>query len=356
MSKEYSMKYMQENLAYKHVLREYAVRHILEPLKRYPTTISDTIFSIILQRLEELYLLTVRFPEIVSPDSNRLDILRAIADQFEFTIRTDADIEEQVSILESVIEVYKKRGSIDSIENMWRYYGGNLPKDIKVKIPSYDIFRYNISTWSGAHRLQDKDTHRPGVYEVVLHNSNYDIPDLKEFMLKELVAAGNRVIFTNSVYDLLVGENSAYKYDVQEELLKCIEMLVSMDSIHGFTWSKYSKMSMSGRDSTWSGNYTLSAEVLKYLYVAQPISVLDYEAMTDIINTWVITPDNVIDVREDYMEYTQEIQYRYLVSYTPEIDDTSTERHLYDEHGNLVTSSYPGYFILAESLLGSEVI
>ena len=61
-------------------IREFIQSHLLAPLKQYPTVIQDTMLDIIADNLEKLYEYTWRFPEIVSPNSSRLDILKAIAE------------------------------------------------------------------------------------------------------------------------------------------------------------------------------------------------------------------------------------------------------------------------------------
>ena len=164
-------------------IREYIQDQLLNPFREHPTNIQNTLIEIITQRLEKLYDLTVEFPEIVSPNQNRLDILKAIADQFLFNVRQEADIQEQIDILDNILYVYTKRGSLDTIENMWKYYGGDLPKDIKVIIPSERVFRYSRSPLSGTHVFQDGKTNRTGTYEIRLTNSNYPIDKLRDFMI-----------------------------------------------------------------------------------------------------------------------------------------------------------------------------
>ena len=127
-------------------IRTYIESQLLDPLKRYPTKIQDTLLQIITDRIEELYTYTLKFPEIITPNAQRLDIVAAICEQFKFSIREEAELEEQLRILENILYVYRRRGSVDSIENMWKYYGGNLPKNIKIRIPAYNLFRYSLLT------------------------------------------------------------------------------------------------------------------------------------------------------------------------------------------------------------------
>lgn len=350
MAKEYDEHYTVTNNAYKRIIRDYVKEHLLEPLKKYPTTISDTLLYVIISRLEELYVYTCRFPEIISPDSNRLDILRAIVDQFEFTIRNEADIEEQISILENILHVYNLRGSVDSIENMWKYYGGDLPKDVKVKIPSYNIFRYNISSLSGSHVFQDADTYRSGVYEIVLNNSTYSIPDLREFLLNELVAAGNRIYFTNSLYSLLTGDNAAYKYDVEEDTF-IHTMLRTVNYRSGMSWSGSGRLSSVSQSSIWSGREDLFFELTNIIN----LDLID-------LSTYLPYDIMILETKTEYIIYTYDPnektfkEYQRYLSYTPESTIPVIEGYLYDSDGNLIDNRYPGYFILNKTLLGNEVL
>ena len=281
-------------------IRSYIQSHILAPLKQYPTIIQDTMLEVITSKLEELYELSWMFPNIITPNTSRLDILEAIAQQFLFTIRRDADLQEQINILNNILYVYNRRGSVDTIENMWKYYGGELPKDVKVVIPSYNLFRYSMSALSGTHtfvkgkssyitldtpspveipsgglvRVEgtpreilitgvvrqgsrivnlanavglnvgdtvivdrkytgrivevysssevDRTVNTSGAYEIRLTNNTYPIADLREFLLKELVAAGNEIYFTNDLHLYILGENpetNPYKYNVSSDYL-----------------------------------------------------------------------------------------------------------------------------------------
>lgn len=333
-------------------IRKYIQSQLLEPFKKYPTTIQDTFLEIITDRLEELYEYTIRFPEIVSPDSTRLDILRIIADQFQFHIREEADLLEQIAILENILSVYNKRGSIDTIENMWKYYGGDLPKEIKVNIPSTKLFRWNLSELSGTHVYPDSDTYRSGVYEISLYNSTYPIDKLKEFMLSELVAAGNRIYFKNNLYSTLIGEDSAYSYEVLEDTLIKLQ-LKPITYRSGLTFSGNSPLSKNSNLSVWSGRPDLFFE-LTILLELEGIQLSDYKLYEGISVTHVKPEYVLYDILAD-LKLTKKFSMQ-RTSYTPESSIIYLERYLYDINGDLLTSSYPGYFILGESLLGEEVL
>lgn len=352
MAREYQERYTAENENYKSVIRKYVKSQLLEPLRRYPTTIGDTLLHIITKRLEELYLYTVRFPEIVSPSYNRMDILQAILEQFDFTIRTEADIEEQIDILDNILHVYRKRGSIDTIENMWKYYGGNLPKDIKVKIPSYNLFRYNISKLSGTHVFQDGDTNRAGVYEVVLNNtSNYSVEELKEFMLSELVAAGNRIYFTHSLYSMLTGDSS-YLYEVQKNTFVHTQMQ-TISNQSGMVWDGAAGLSNSDI-ARWSGKSNIFVDILKIGLLYHLDLSDDYKPLY-FFKSLVSELTSLVDCRLDDILKNYFLNLSLDVTYTSDSLSADINENSYDRDGNLLTNKYPGYFILASTLLGNEV-
>lgn len=338
-------------------IRSFIKDHLLYPLTKYPTTIQDTMLEIIIDRLEKLYELAVVFPEIISPNSSRLDILKVIADQFVFLVRDDADLQEQINILDQIIYVYNRRGSIDTIENMWKYYGGKLPKEVKVSIPSYNLFRYSISTFSGTHVFPDGATNRTGVYEIRLYNNTYPIPDLREFLIRELVAAGNFIYFTNILHMELLSSNPAsnpFKYLVYQRDIKYLQLSVLKDH-QGLTWSGINPLSRNSEDSYWSGRGSIFLEVTNIMSI-----YLD--------SSFIFTPDplgfhfsqvrDVSEVRFPIYVQTNSTMHINLLEYSTPIENTIfISRNLYNSQGEIIEdSNYPGYFILGESLLGKEVI
>ena len=338
-------------------IRAFIRSHLLEPLKQYPTIIQDTMLELITQKLQTLYDYTDKFPEIVTPSTNRLDILKAIADQFLFTVREDADIQEQLNILDNILYVYSKRGSIDTIENMWKYYGGKLPKDVKVIIPSYNLFRYSISKLSGTHVFQDNSLNRTGVYEVRLINNTYPIPDLREFLIKELVAAGNYFYFTNTLHMDVLGSNPSsnpYQYLVSEDTLIDLQLEV-LKAHQGLTWSGYNPLSKKSEDSAWSGRGAIFLE-LTHLLDLPLIELNTYKLYGDL----GIYVNTIPSISEIVYSITAKHHTQYLINYylycTPEDSLVSINRDLYNRKGELITSEYPGYFILGESLLGEAII
>ena len=331
-------------------IRDFIQSQLLEPLRRYPTLIQDTLLELITQKLEELYELAVRFPEIVSPNQNRLDILKIIADQFVFAIREEADLQEQINILDSILYSYNRRGSVDTIENMWKYYGGDLPRDVKISIPSYNLFRYSISALSGNHVFQDNTNNRTGVYEIKLINSTYPIDDLREFLIRELVAAGNLIYFTNILHMDLTGDTSHYKYEVYEDTFVNLQLQV-LQSQEGLSWSGYNPLSKNSLNSVWSGRASIFLELTKILDIE--LVLLDTYDPIEIVRSVIPMIGDIeydIDTNIETIKYIENLLY-----YTHPDETILISRYLYNSDGELITSSYPGYFIVGETLLGEAI-
>lgn len=180
-------------------IREYINETLQEPLRRYRTPIQDAILELMIEFFEEYHLKIEELPKIILPNRYRLDILDQIALSKGFSIRPEADLTEQMDILANISYVYKVRGSIYSIEHMKELYGGDLPSPVRVSIPSYNLFRYQISTYSGYDVYQDSDYYRPGVYEVHLEQYHGDIPKLIDWMYDELVASGALIYVKNKI-------------------------------------------------------------------------------------------------------------------------------------------------------------
>lgn len=336
-------------------IRTFIKSHLLEPLKYHPTVIQDTLIELITQRLQELYDYSAKFPEILEPNQSRLDILQAIAQQFLFTVREDADIQEQLDILTNILYSYNKRGSIDTIENMWKYYGGTLPKDVKVIIPSYNLFRYSISKLSGTHVFQDGMTNRTGVYEIRLTNNTYPIPDLRDFLIKELVAAGNYFYFTNTLHMDVIGDYEAtnpYKYLVYKNTVQYIQLDV-LKAHQGLTWSGYNGLSLKGEDHAWSGRGSIFLELthIKEIGNVKMNTYLPYES--DLV---VVIIKSLGDIMYKMLpRLSRELQINSFLYCTPSESAIPIARHLYDRQGNPVDSPYSGYFILGHTMLGEVV-
>lgn len=332
-------------------IRNYIRSKLLTPLKSYPTPIQETLLEIITSRLEEIYVLTKRFPEIIGTTNNRLDIINTIAEQFNFELRDEANIKEQLAILENILHLYRKRGSIDTIEHLWKYYGGDLPHDLTISIPSYNIFRYNLSSFSGEHVFQDGGTNRSGAYEILLNNSNYPIPKLRDFLLKEVVAAGNRIYFTNNLYSLMYGEEASYKYDVMKDYFVDLQMNTSSYR-SGMQWSGIGKLSDTSELSVWSGRPELFVE-LSSIYELGPVSLNDfYPRIIDILAVLPAT----MDVHYSISSTAEEVLFKEIYTdYTESVDESVIVKYSYDRTGNPIKSEFPGYFVTCSTLLGSEV-
>ena len=182
-------------------IREYVVKTLQEPLRKYRTPIQDAIIEIMIEYFENYHISIEKLPSIITPDpvDGRYDIINAIAASYKFTIRPEALIEEQVAILANIAYVYKLRGSVYSIEHMKELYGGNLPEPVNVSIPSYGIFRYCISPYDQTDVYQDGDHYRPGIYDVNIYRYNEDINTLISWMYEELVTSGALIKVINHI-------------------------------------------------------------------------------------------------------------------------------------------------------------
>lgn len=180
-------------------IREYINRTLQEPLKRYRTPIQDAILELMTSYFETYHLGIQELPSIITPSKDRLDIVDAIAASHGFTIRPEAPLDEQLNILANIGYVYRLRGSIYSIEHMKSLYGGDLPSPAKVEIPSYGLFKYNISQYDQMDLYQDGGYNRPGTYNVWIYNYRGDIDGLIEWMYKELVTSGALIHIMNKI-------------------------------------------------------------------------------------------------------------------------------------------------------------
>lgn len=185
-------------------IREYVVKILQEPLKKYRTPVQDAILELMIEYFENHHILIDKLPTLLEPNKERYDILNAIAESYQFNIRPEAMIEEQLGILSNIAYVYKLRGSVYSIEHMKELYGGNLPSPVHIDIPSYDIFRYNISAYDQTDVYEDGIHYRPGIYDIHIYRYFEDIDALVDWMYKELIASGATVDIINHLND---GEN-----------------------------------------------------------------------------------------------------------------------------------------------------
>lgn len=323
-------------------------KNLISSFKRYSTTVQDTILRIIGERLQETYDLTDSFTDILlEPDASRPDIIKAKSKQYNFDLRDEAALSEHIKLLEAINQIYSKRGSIDSIEHMWKYYGGNLPKDVKISIPANDIFRYNISKWSGSHKFQDDSYYRSGVYNINI-NGDYDVNALREFVNKEFVAAGTEVYYNKFISSYISGTDygSLYASKVIKRTILDTTSLVSYVK-SGLIWSMYSPY------KTWSGRPNLFIDISRVFEINVSfgdIIVYDISIIAG-KGTYVIVTSNDVCWESTLISITN------ITVCTPTTNNYIVEKHFYDIEGNEITSntSYPGYFVLGETLLG-EVI
>lgn len=232
-------------------LRQYIRENLIDPLKNQSTYTQETLVELITQRLEEIQRAAEEFPDLVNPEKVREHMLEELGKSFAYDLDPRMSVEEQRKVLSHIVETYKRRGSIETIENMWKYYGGNLPKNVKVVIPAYNLFRYSVSKLSGKDRFKDGSYYRSGAYEMIIED-DIDIQSIKEFVLKELVAAGTNVLFSKKAI-LDITDASAFKnYEpLNNQLLQ--NLFINMQSVTyraGLVYSSNTlNRSLSGRQS-----------------------------------------------------------------------------------------------------------
>lgn len=330
-------------------MHDYVNKKIITTFRRYPTTVQDTLLRIIGDELQETYDLTDTFTDIMlSPDNLRPDIIKAKAKQYNFDIREEASLSEQIKLLEAINVINSKRGSIESIEKMWTYYGGNLPKNVKIDIPAHNIFRYSISKFSGLDRFQDNNYYRSGVYNINV-DGDYDLKSLRDFVNKELVAAGTKVNYIKRMQPLFPKddkESGMSADNVYSNYILFTDLLVSLNR-SGLTWSTYSQY------NTWSGKANIFVDIYR-LYDLGIISIGDITTLELYYYTEKSTL--VLASVSNSLESTT-INFNLKAISTPTEAQMSADQHFYDTEGNEIntSSNYPGYFVLGSTLLG-EVI
>ena len=317
---------------------------LINSFQALPTTIQDTLLRIISIRLRELYAQIQRIPEELLQPS-RYDMLKAKAAQVAWDIDNKHSLLEQKDLLESIFEIYKKRGSIESIENMWLYYGRDLPKDVNVSIPLYNIFRYSISKWSGKDKFQDGVHYRAGVFTITIKD-DYDLDQVRDLVMTELVTAGRKVNFLKEIWlSTLDGYIDFSADEVKTDYLIDIQMLTALQKF-GLIWSEQSV------SRTWSGKANILIDIARLMYIDlvqyiyHPISDIDARLLRDAIaryfseNAWT---DHLVSIKPQ-VKFESDDPAQYYIRY-------------YDKDGNMLEpAAYGGYFILSESKLGTMPI
>jgi hypothetical protein len=82
---------------------------------------------------------------------------------------------------------------------MYSLYGRDLPKKVRVEIPSYGLFKYSESLYDGSDLYQDSLYNRTGVYHVWLYEYTKNIDTLVSWMYSELIASGTRIHIKNRI-------------------------------------------------------------------------------------------------------------------------------------------------------------
>ena len=167
------------------------------------------------QYQELLYLLSIifddvkdlidRFPELADVDNVEEVFLPKLAKLVGYKLRYSIDLDVQREIIKNMIHVYRDRGSDDSISMAATYgddpnwIGGHLftpgHYDNKVRAwvehPVEQIFRFDISEFSGEDKLQDKTYYRAGT--IIIHSATWN--DELRKAVRKVVPAGLRIYY-----------------------------------------------------------------------------------------------------------------------------------------------------------------
>lgn len=317
---------------------------LINTFKKYPTAIQDTLLRLIAIRLNELNTQLENFSEeILVSHKDSYDILKAKAAQFDYDINTKYSLSEQINLLNSIYTIYSKRGSVDSIKHMWKYYGRDLPKNVEIQIPAAELFRYSISKLSGTHKFQDGVYYRAGVYTIVI-DGEYDLDQVREFVLNELVTAGRKVNFNKKIFSYLLGDLSA-------DTIIC-DRLISRFSVvsilkTGLIWSTNSKPYM------WSGSANLLIDIARIF----TIDKINFNYIVDEIERNATTA-LVVKFLSYYNIYKDDLLLTNKFTLCTNIGiQKDSSIHYYDSFGNeKQLSEYPGYFIIGSTKLREVIL
>jgi hypothetical protein len=124
-------------------------------------------------------------------DSPRLEapvFLPLLGQKVGYTYDPSKSIAVNRKLIQNAIDIYKIKGSITSIKRVMRLLG----YDCEVYEPYVDIFRYNISTYDGPHRIQNWDFYHHGVFEIITN----DVPlsAYKSAIASTVQPAGTRLV------------------------------------------------------------------------------------------------------------------------------------------------------------------
>lgn len=174
-----------------------------------PVLLENEDFPIVVDALsEEMGLVsdyTELFPTIINVDKTPEKFIQDIAHLVSYPYQSGKDHEAQREIVKRYLEVYRQRGTTTSIEGAADFaqskdwVGGSLfiskegipERFAKAYYPSSNIFRHNVSTFSGKDAFQDNLFYRNGVLVI---NVSYLDDHIKE-EVRKLIPAGIKYYF-----------------------------------------------------------------------------------------------------------------------------------------------------------------
>ncbi|AWD93035.1 tail protein [Bacillus phage vB_BceM-HSE3] len=217
--------------------------------------------DIIAKEFYKLYVKTEEFTYLVDPDLCPEQFLPYLAQLVGYDYQYDIPAKNQRIIIKNILQIYKRRGTIDSIKSVVKYLGkvddlltGNEPlTDIQIFEPYKYIRRYSQSSFSGTDRFADYDFWNYGIYEIISPQS----PHLYKDALKDVHPAGTKVWFSSN-QEIWIPDGSGYTEveDPKTDYELIIELILQFSN----SGARFSvdgggaKRTRSGRKSLWGIN------------------------------------------------------------------------------------------------------
>ena len=330
------------------MVRGYFYKHLITPLDR-----ENPLYEEIVEELEKVYFLIREYPEIVDYAKLPPNYLSVLTSSFSIDpiVQSETDLRY---LADHLIDLYKIRGSTDTLKSPGSYYGSGLPYSVEIKTPHSEVFRWDISEYSERHVYETPGSkYSEGAIELILPFSTLSTSQVKKFYLRELIAAGSKLYsMSKLLMDISSGEidSNPYKYLVLDSMTVYWSKFIPTGDGSGFIWDN-SLWDATG--SRWTSTvspfpvviYTIYSYILEgYSLMKSDGLVISKSKSSGIVNA----------VKNDITLVILNAFIYYLDATSPKnIHDVSID--LYDSNGNKIESKYPGWFVLAESRLGERV-